>query len=85
MTKKDFEKAVSAFDDTEAFLCAAHVDGKLMTASNGEPMTVVLGAIQVIVDAIRCTDNKLQHLFVISSILHSEMLMELHSKKEETQ
>ena len=24
MTREDFEKAISAFDDTEAFLCAAH-------------------------------------------------------------
>ena len=35
MTREDFEKAISAFDDTEAFLCAAHVDGGLAVAANG--------------------------------------------------
>lgn len=84
MTREDFEKAISAFDDTEAFLCAAHVDGGLAVAANGSAEAVIVGAVQVIVDRAEHSDDTMDYLVLASGMLHSAMLDELRCKKEET-
>jgi hypothetical protein len=84
MTREDFEKAISAFDDTEAFLCAAHVDGGLAVAADGSAEAIIVGAVQVIVDKAEHSDDTINHLILASSMLHSAMLDELRCKKEET-
>ena len=84
MTREDFEKAISVFDDTEAFLCAAHVDGGLAVAANGSAEAVIVGAVQVIVDRAEHSDDTMDYLVLASGMLHSAMLDELRCKKEET-
>ena len=76
MTQKDFEKAVSAFDDAEAFVCAAYMEDGLAIAGNGSTESVIVGAIQVIIDKAKYSNNPLHHLIVASSLLHSTMLVE---------
>ena len=83
MTKEDFEKAISAFDDTEAFLCAAHVDGGLTVAADGSAEAIIVGAVQVIVDKAEHSNDTMSYLLLASSMLHSAMLCELQHKKEE--
>ena len=82
MTREDFEKAISAFDDTEAFLCAAHVDGELAIAAGGPIEAVIVGAVQVIVDRAEHSDDTMDYLVLASGMLHSAMLSELRRKKE---
>lgn len=82
MTKEDFEKAISAFDDTEAFLCAAHVDGGLAVAANGSAEAIIVGAVQVIVDRAEHSDDTMDYLVLASGMLHNAMLSELRRKKE---
>ena len=50
MTQKDFENAVSVFDDAEAFICAAYVENGLAIAGNGPTESVIVGAAQVVID-----------------------------------
>ena len=83
MTREDFEKAISAFDDTEAFLCAAHVDGELAVAANGSAEAIIVGAVQVIVDMAKHLNDTINHLVLASGMLHSAMLDALRCKKEE--
>lgn len=82
MTREDFEKAISVFDDTEAFLCAAHVDGGLAVAASGPIEAVIVGAVQVIVDRAEHSDDTMDYLVLASGMLHSAMLSELRRKKE---
>ena len=82
MTREDFEKTINAFDGTEAFLCAAHVDGGLAIAANGSIEAVIVGAIQIIVDRAEHSDDTMDYLVLASGMLHNEMLSELQRKKE---
>ena len=83
MTQKDFENAVSVFDDAEAFICAAYVDGGLAVAANGPTEAVIVGAAQVIIDKAKCSNDALHHLITASGILHSAMLIESQHKKDD--
>ena len=83
MTRKDFEKAISVFDDAEAFLCAAHVDGGLAIAADGSAEEILVGAVQVIVDKAEHSNDTMSYLVLASGLLHSAMLDELQRKKEE--
>jgi len=82
VTQKDFEKAVSAFDDAEAFVCAAYMEDGLAIAGNGSTESVIVGAIQVIIDKAKYSNNPLHHLIVASSLLHSTMLVESQREKD---
>ena len=82
MTQKDFEKAVSAFDDAEAFICAAYMDGGLAVAAIGPIEAVIVGAAQVIIDKAEHSNDTIHHLVTASSLLHSAMLIELERRKE---
>lgn len=82
MTREDFEKTINAFDGTEAFLCAAHVDGGLAIVANGSIEAVIVGAIQIIVDRAEHSDDTMDYLVLASGMLHNEMLSELQRKKE---
>ena len=83
MTREDFEKAISVFDDTEAFLCAAHVDGGLAVAADGSAEAILVGAVQVIVDKAEHSDDAMGYLVLASGILHNAMLDKLRCRKEE--
>ena len=83
MTREGFEKTISAFDDTEAFLCAAHVDGGLAIAASGPIEAVIVGAVQVIVDKAERSDDTMDYLVLASGMLHNAMISELQRKKEE--
>lgn len=82
MTRKDFEKAVSAFDDAEAFVCVAYVEDGLSISVKGPTESVIVGAAQVIIDKAKCSNDALHHLITASSILHSAMLIESQRKKD---
>ena len=82
MTREGFEKSISVFDDAEAFLCAAHVDGVLAIAVKGPIEAVIAGAIQIIVDKAERSDDTMDYLVLASGMLHSAMLSELRRKKE---
>ena len=82
MTKEDFENAVSAFDDAEAFICAAHVDGELAIAVKGPIEAIIVGAVQVIVDNAERSNDTIHHLVTASSLLHSAMLIESQRRKD---
>ena len=83
MTQKDFEKAVSTFDDAEAFVCAAYMDGGLAVAANGPTEAVIVGAAQVIIDKAEHSNAPLHHLITASSLLYSAMLVESQRNKDE--
>ena len=83
MTREGFEKTISAFDDAEAFLCAAHVDGGLAIAADGSVEEILVGAVQVIVDKAERSDDSMDYLVLASGMLHNAMLSELQRKKEE--
>ena len=83
MTREGFEKSISVFDDAEAFLCAAHVDGGLAIAASGPIEAVIVGAVQVIVDRAEHSDDTMDYLVLASGMLHNAMLSELRRKKEE--
>ena len=83
MTQEDFEKAISVFDDTEAFFCAAHVDGGLAVAADGSAEAIIVGAVQVIVDKAEHSGDAMGYLVLASGMLHSAMLDKLRCKKEE--
>lgn len=82
MTREDFEKAISVFDDAEAFLCAAHADGGLAVAADGSAEAIIVGAVQVIVDKAEHSNDTINYLVLASSMLHSAVLDELQRKKE---
>lgn len=82
MTREGFENTISAFDDTEAFLCAAHVDCGLAIAANGSIEAIIVGAVQVIVDKAEHSDDTMGYLVFASGMLHYAMLDELRCKKE---
>ena len=82
MTRKDFEKAVSVFDDAEAFICAAYVEDGLSISVKGPTESVSVGAAQVIIDNAKGSNNPLHHLIVASSLLHSTMLVESQREKD---
>lgn len=82
MTREGFEKTISAFDDTEVFLCAAHLDGGLAIAVNGPIEAVIAGAVQIIVDRAEHSDDTMDYLVLASGMLHNAMLSELQRKEE---
>ena len=82
MTQKDFENAVSVFDDAEAFICAAYVEDGLSISVKGPTESVIVGAAQVIIDNAKGSNNPLHHLIVASSLLHSTMLVESQREKD---
>ena len=82
MTREGFGKTISAFDDAEAFLCAAYVDGGLAIAADGSVEEILVGAVQIIVDRAEHSDDTMDYLVLASGMLHNAMLRELRRKKE---
>lgn len=81
MTQKDFENAVSVFDDAEAFICTAYVEDGLSISFKGPKESVIeVEAAQVIIDEAKGSSNPLHHLIVASSLLHSTMLVSQRKK-----
>ena len=83
MTKEDFSKAVEVLKSSNAFLCAADVDGELVTEIEGAPMAVIVAAIKIIDNAAGCTDDKKNSLFLAISMLQTAMILELKDKEDE--
>lgn len=74
MTRKEFIKIADELARCEASLCAADVEGELATATHGSTEAVIVGAVQVIIDAAKRNEEPLRHLITASGLLHTVML-----------